>query len=249
MRYRAEITEKEQLPEAIAIGSFEYVYAPMEFLKVNTPEKERIIAVPPVFLGGNESAVAEHLRKLREWGFTSALAHTLGHIELIKSVELIKSAGLTPRGGFRLNITNSIAQRKYEESGLADGIFSVELSRKSISVTERGIPMGIMAYGHMPMMIMRRCPVRDDKPCGKNGCNKLTDRQGKIFRTYCRYEEVEILNPEPIVLSDTLADVSADFIVLRFTKGDNITRILREYEQGAKHDGKFTRGLFYKKVK
>ncbi|MCL1823951.1 MAG: U32 family peptidase, partial [Oscillospiraceae bacterium] len=121
MKYRADINTREQLTESVEIVDFEYIYAPMEFLNSDTPEKPRIIAVLPVFLGEDELKIAEKLRELKSMGFRGALAHTLGHIELIKS------AGLQAHGGFRLNITNSLSQRKYEELGLSDGIFSVEL--------------------------------------------------------------------------------------------------------------------------
>ena len=82
MTYRAEITAKEQLSEALALKEFEYIYAPMEFLCAETPDKSLIIAVPPLFIGGNEPAITE---KLQKSGVTRVLAHTLGHIELIKN--------------------------------------------------------------------------------------------------------------------------------------------------------------------
>jgi len=237
MKLRAEITAKEQLSAALAIDAFEYIYAPMEFLGAKIQEKPRIIAVPPVFLGGNEAKIANELRKLKQAGFESALAHTLGHIGLIVS------AGLIPRGGFRLNITNSSALKQYEELGLADSIFSVELSLRSIEKIERNISVGIMAYGHMPLMLLRRCPVCDDKPCGKSGCKALTDRLGNKFQTYCRQGEIEVLNPIPLVVSE----FSADFAVLRFSPGEKIT----ENPDVGAHSVRpnFTRGLYNRRVK
>ncbi|MCL2697785.1 MAG: hypothetical protein FWE74_06865 [Oscillospiraceae bacterium] len=231
MKYRAEITTREQLSAALAISAFEYIYAPMEFLSAKTQGKRRIIAVPPVFPGGKEPQFAAVLRKLKQAGFKGALAHTLGHIELIKS------AGLNPHGGFRLNITNSLAQKQYEELGLADGIFSLELSFKSMMTLERKIPAGIMAYGRLPLMIMRRCPVRDDKLCGKSGCYSLTDRLGNKLQTYCRLGEVEVLNPVPLVLNNC-SEVPADFCVVRFAAGEKV----REKPVSER----FTRGLYGK---
>jgi len=251
MKWRAEITAEEQLPEVLATDKFDYIYAPMEFLGGDITaisHRSRVIAVPPVFLGGDEPIIAENLRKLRETGFKSALAHTLGHIELIKS------AGLSVHGGFRLNITNSLALKKYEELGLTDGIFSVELSLTGVGKIKSGIPMGIMAYGKLPLMVMRRCPVRDDKlcvgcdPCVGNGCNSLTDRLGNKLQTLCRMGETEILNPVPIALSDRADNINADFMVLRFSPGENIGEIVRIYERGLPFTGKFTRGLYYKRV-
>jgi putative protease len=240
---RAEITTKEQLAAALAISAFEYIYAPMEFVgnafmrsraeRMNPfpTELSRIILVPPVFLGGNERKTAEKLRELQAVGFKGALAHTLGHIELIKS------AGLNVHGGFRLNITNSLAQRQYEELGLADGIFSLELNFKSMAEIKRDIPMGVVAYGHLPLMVLRRCPVKDSKHCGKSGCNALTDRFGNRLQTYCRQGESEILNPVPLVANEPFAD----FAVLRFSAGE---KILLNPESKS-----FTRGIYNKRVK
>jgi putative protease len=233
MKYRAEITSREQLNEALALNKFEYIYAPMEFLGAETRDKPRIIAVPPVFLGGNERRIADKLRELKQAGFKGALAHTLGHIELIKS------AGLNAHGGFRLNITNSLALKQYGDLGLADGIFSIEMSFRSMrEVTAGGLPLGIMAYGYLPLMLLRRCPIRDGKLCGKSGCNSLTDRLGNRLQTYCHQGEVEVLNPIPLVLSRT-DELTADFAVLRFT-GEPIFHDYSAYE----HKGKFTRGLY-----
>ncbi|MDR2559443.1 MAG: U32 family peptidase [Oscillospiraceae bacterium] len=235
MKYRAEITTKEQLSAALTISVFEYIYTPLEFLGAKTLEKQRIIAVPPVFIGGSEPLITKELQKLKKEGFKGVLAHTLGHIELIKN------AGLSAHGGFRLNITNSISQKQYEEIGLTDGIFSLELPFKSMKHIKRGISMGVMAYGYLPLMITRRCPVRDDKLCGKPGCTALTDRLGNRLQTYCRHSEAEVLNPVPLVLSDKIAEIPADFCVFRFSTGENVT-------QKPAHE-KFTRGLYNKKVK
>ncbi|MCL2018669.1 MAG: hypothetical protein FWG70_02825 [Oscillospiraceae bacterium] len=255
MKYRAEITKTEQLTEAAAIADFEYIYAPMEFFcagkdsvfptAMNELDKPRIILIPPVFLGGNESVTAEKLSILRKLGFKNVLAHTLGHIELIKS------AGLNPCGGFRLNITNSLALKQYEDMELADGIFSVELSFVGMKRIIRRIPMGFIAYGKIPLMVTRRCPVKDSKLCGRQGCTELTDRLGNKLQTLCRWGEVEILNPVPLVVSDKIMDKSADFCVLKFTD-ENISDILSQYKQNRSPKdmyGKFTRGLYCERIK
>jgi putative protease len=235
MNYRAEITSAKHLSEALAINAFEYVYAPLEFINADIPEKSRIIVVLPVFLGSNEQVLIENLLKS---GVKRVLAHTPGHIELIKN------AGLIPHGGFRLNITNSLTLTQYENLGLADGIYSVELPLKNLPA--RNISMGIMAYGRLPLMIMRRCPIRDSGVlCGKSGCNSLTDRHGNTMQTLCRYSEVEVLNPIPLVLSNRKKSINADFAVLRYTDED-VVHVFNQYEQCGVPSGKYTRGLYFK---
>jgi putative protease len=120
---------------------------------------------------------------------------------------------------------------------LTDSIFSVELSLKSIEKIKREIPCGIIACGHMPLMLTRRCPVRDDKHCGKSGCNALTDRLGVRFRTACRFGETEIFNPVPLLLND----FTADFAVFRFAAGEKVT--------ASPKPESFTRGMYSKRAR
>ncbi|MCL2108475.1 MAG: hypothetical protein FWH20_03905 [Oscillospiraceae bacterium] len=204
----------------------------------------RIIAVPPIFIGGNEPLIAAKLRELRELGFTSGLAHTLGHIELIKS------AGLKPHGGFRLNIVNARALEIYREMGVCDLIYSVEMPLRSITASNCNCQTGIIAYGQLPLMLLRRCAVQDSPHCGKAGCDSLTDRLGNNLQTLCRWGETEVLNPVPLVLSDKLGDVAnVDFAVLKFAPGENIADILDKYRRATPAGKKFTRGLYYKRVR
>ena len=223
IKLRAEIATNEQLIAALANSAFDFIYAPTELLCSETKHKLRIIAVPPVF--------QTQLPDLKAMGFKSALAHTLGHIELIKN------AGLNVHGGFRLNITNSLSQKKYEELGLIDSIFSVELSCKSIETIKHGIPVGVISYGKMPLMLTRRCPVYDNKHCGKSGCSALTDRFGNRLQTHCRQGESEILNPVPLFLEEA----PADFAALKFTAGEKVTT--------NPEPKNFTRGLYNRRAR
>jgi len=217
MTYRAEVSTAEQAAEALSVSEFEYVYVPMEYINTDTPDKNRIIAVPPVFLGGREREISEQLRSC---GVNRVSAHTLGHIGLIGN------AGLIPHGGFRLNVTNSSALRKYAELGLADCICSLEMPAKDIGTGDSPIPRGFMAYGYMPFMLMRYDPGED-----------LTDRLGNSLQVIKRYDETEVLNPVALVTEG----VQADFAVLRFSPDERV-HITPEYE-------KHTRGLYGKSKK
>ena len=241
---RAEITNELQLQQALQYSDFQYIYAPERLLASSTPEKDRIIAVPPVFLADCEQYVGERLRQLQEMGFSHALAHTVDHILLIEA------ANLTLHGGSRLNVTNSVSADFFTEQGFADIILSPELTVKRINDLQTAIPKGVISYGRLPLMINRRCPINDGKPCN-NGkpCGKtLTDRRGKTIIPICS-NTVELLNPDTLNIADLLTDFStADFFLLKFTVEKDIINLTDSFRSGEKPKGDFTRGLYYRGV-
>ena len=241
---RAEVTDENQLSQALQHPAFQYIYAPQQLLTASTPDKERIIAIPPVFLADCEQSTVKSLRELREMGFSHALAHTADHILLIGS------AGLTLHGGSRLNITNSLSADFFADQGFEDIILSTELTAGRINALKTAIPKGIAAYGRLPLMINRRCPINDGKPCN-NGrqCGKtITDRRGKTIVPICS-NTVELLNPDTLDIADKLDDFpAADFFLLKFTVEKDITAITDKFTSGEKPTGDFTRGLYYRGV-
>ena len=239
---RAEVSDAQQLEQALLNDDFQYIYAPMELLSEATEDKFRLIVVPPVYLGDCEEAVRKKLIHLKKVGFERLLCHTAAHLEL--SNEL----GFKAHGGFRMNITNSLSQKHYENSGLCDSTLSIELTVSQLSAIVCTVPRGIIAYGKLPLMITARCPINNGKPCGKEKkCGgKITDRKGNELSVICS-NTVEILNPDTLVLSDKLDDFSGfDFLTLKFTDEADVNAVARMYLTNAKPQGKLTRGLYYR---
>lgn len=244
MNLRAEVTTKEQLEQALMCPQLQFIYAPVSLLNEAIADKSRIIAVPPVFLGDCEDETREKLSELSKAGFTRVLAHTVAHVEMITSL------GMTVHGGFRLNIANSVAQKFFEEKGLADTTLSIELDVKSASTLKHSAPIGAIAYGRLPLMITRRCPVNNGKPCMKgHQCGKeITDRRGNKMSLICS-NTVEILNPDTLILSDKIRDFRfLDFLTLRFTVETDLDEVVAMYLTDGKPDGNLTRGLYYRGV-
>ncbi len=247
MRLRAWVYTREQLAAALESTGTEAVYAPSELLCAdNADSADRLIALTPEFLGGAEDKTKRELLRIKELGFTHALAHTVGHIELLDK------AGFTVHGGMRLNCTNSEAMRFFAECGLCDIIVSQELTVQRINSLEKPIPTGFIAYGKTALMLNRRCPVRDGRPCGgkDRSCDRqMTDRKGNKLNVLCSENSVEILNSDTLILSDRLADFRADFAVLRFTTETDTAAVTENYRKGRppfrEH---FTRGLYYRGV-
>lgn len=241
---RAEVSDGKQLEQALSYEGFRFVYAPMKLLSPDMPHKDRIIAVPPVFLGDCEDRTGKKLKELKSWGFNHALAHTVGHIPLTQN------AGLIFHGGARLNIANTESAKFFIGQGAEDIILSCELTVGRINGLSCSVPKGIIAYGRLPLMITRRCPIRGGKPCeGESRCGRtLTDRQGKTIKVLCD-NTVELLNPDILTIADKLGDFSSvDFFVMRFTDEKDILSAAEKFQKGIILEKGFTRGLYYRGV-
>lgn len=200
--------------------------------------------MPPLYLADCEGKTEKRLAELKAQGYERALAHTIGHTELIRRV------GMTVHGGFHLNIANSKAVEFYESNGLCDITLSQEITLKRAEKIAHKAPLGLIAYGRQSLMTLRRCPISNGRPCdnGKSCGKALTDRMGNSMQLLCG-NTVEVLNPDLLILSDKLNELDfLDFIVLRFTTEHNTDSIFRLYESGRKPEGKLTRGLYYRGV-
>ncbi|MBP1562774.1 MAG: U32 family peptidase [Oscillospiraceae bacterium] len=248
VQFRAEVSDENQLKQALELP-FEVVYAPMGLLSESTPHKEKIAIIPPFILSDCEEETEKQLEKLREFGFTKALAHTLGH------ALLLKKHGFSVFGGFRMNVLNSLSARVCGSLGFEDITLSFEGTAAAMSEIDSPIPHGIVAYGRLPLMITRRCPIADGAPCGRKtpfgegkSCGEaLLDRMGNRVPVHCGGNSVELLNPDVLVMSDKREVLEKfDFAVLRFTDETELAPIFEMYKKGTKPDGKLTRGLYFR---
>lgn len=248
VRYRAEVSTREQLKQALELD-LDLIYAPMCLLDENTPYKEKLAVIPPLVLTDCEEECGERLIKLREAGFNKGLAHTLAH------AELLKKCGLDIMGGCRMNVLNSLSARACAELGFRDITLSIEGKAAELAEISSSIPVGIVAYGKLPLMLTRRCPVSNGKPCGRKSAldggescgGSLRDRQGNVISVLCGGNCVELLNPDTLVLSDkpdTLRNF--DFAVLKFTTETDVAEVLRMYREQKKPGGRLTRGLYFR---
>ena len=93
----------------------------MGLLDGDTPDKFRIIVVPPVFLADCENDVIKKLSVLRKQGYEHMAVHTLSHIGIAKKLDF-KMHGMS-----RLNISFRYSLRENEKMGLSDTALSFEL--------------------------------------------------------------------------------------------------------------------------
>ncbi len=254
---RAEVATAEQLKQALELP-FGLAYAPLTLLSEDTPCKDRVAVLPPFVLSDCEDEVRGQLMRLRRAGFTKGAAMTLAH------AQLLKECGYAVHGGYRMNIANSLSAGVCAELGFADVTLSFECTIAQLSALKSPIPCGVVAYGRLPLMVMRRCPAADGAPrglaftdgsgtpCGacarKEPCGaSLTDRRGNEMPLLCGGNSVELLNPDTLIMSDRMRDLRGfDFAVLRFTNESGLKSVYDMYAGGGKPSGSLTRGLYYR---
>ncbi len=240
--FRAEVVTSAQLEQALKLP-FELIYAPMKLLDEGTPDKERIAVMPPLFLADCEDKVREQLKLLRKAGYTKGCAMTLAHAQLLKEEDF------EVLGGYRMNVISSRSAEFCREFGLSDITLSFEGTVQQLSDIICDIPRGILAYGRLPLMLMRRCPISGGKPCGADKpCGRsITDRRGNEMPILCGGNSVELLNPDLLIMSDRQRALSQfDFAVLRFTTETELTPVLDMYLNNKKPEGSLTRGLYFR---
>lgn len=247
--WRCEVYSADQLRQALELP-FGLIYAPIRLLDGSTPHKERIAVIPPFVLQDCEKELRTRLRELRECGFSHALAHTLGHAQLLSEEDY------TLHGGHRMNVINSYSAEVCGRLGFSDITLSFEGTASQLAQISSPIPRGIVAYGRLPLMIMRRCPISGGAPCGKvrlfddggSPCGgHICDRRGNSMPVLCGGNSVELLNPDLLIMSDRRAALEPfDFAVLKFTDEQELKPVLDMYLNGRKPSGALTRGLYFR---
>lgn len=195
-----------------------------------------------------EAKAAAALQSLKAVGVTRALCGNLG------GIVMAKEAGMTPIADCTLNLLNSRAVQEAAAMGCEEATLSFECDRIAAMKLQSPVPLGIVGYGHLPLMLLKNCPGKGKNGCGDcEGRNSLTDRRGEEFVLQCdRRMYTHLLNPRPLMLSDRLGEWDfCDFITLRFTteSAENCLRILKMYQNGETPAGQYTRGLYYRTLK
>lgn len=228
----ASFKSAEQIPDK---HPFQNVFIPLDSSLEDFVDN-RAGVVLPRGLFGIENEIKQKLEKLKKAGVSKALCGNVG------SYNLARSMGFQVFGDFGLNIYNSQSANMIENP-----ILSFELTLEQANKINAK-NTGIIAYGKVPLMLTRNCPVKNSigcYECNKNG--RLTDRKGYEFEVLCsQYPCVEMLNSVPIYMLDRLNEIKTDFIHFYFSTESvsQVEHIIKLYENKAKADFKYTRGLY-----
>ncbi len=205
-----------------------------------------VTAQLPRGIFGNDQKILNKLVELKKNGVSSAFAGTLD------GIEIAKKAGISVTAGYGTNIFNSLALEGYKNLGVEKALLSPELTVNQIKNLGGDLPIGVFAYGKLPLMLTRNCPVKNVKSCGEcKQTGTLTDRKNTVFTVDCSSGMSEILNSRPVYMADRLDEIkNCDFILLYFTdeSKQQAQNIIKQYISGGKPQGEFTRGLLYRGV-
>lgn len=206
----------------------------------------RVIAETPRVFFGKEEVLRKRLRELKKLGVTWTSCGNMG------AVLLSREEGFSVFAGAGSNIYNTGALQYLEDRGVEEAMLSFELTLTQAKEIGGSIPRGLFAYGRLPLMITRNCPVANGSHCGDCGRKKgLTDRKNIFFPVQCRYGASELLNSCPLYLADRKKELDGfDFALLYFTTelGAECAEIMEKYRSDAKASGEYTRGLYYRGV-
>ena len=234
--FTARFSDAEQIPDK---HPFERIFIPI-WSDIEDFIDNRAGVELPRGLFGKEEQLEKRLVQLKKAGVKNALCGNLG------SYRLAKRLGFTVFGDFGLNAFNSSSANQIHSPILSFELTIDEANRINAEDT------GIIAYGRLPLMLTRNCPVKNNigcEKCRKNG--SLTDRKGMVFPVVCSpYPCVEILNSVPLYMADRMHEIKTDFIHFYFTNEskEEIEKIAALYKNRSKADFDYTRGLYYRGV-
>ena len=233
----ADVSQIPKNPDNIDAAILPYEYEMPKFDNV------KIIAELPRYIG-NESVVEKRLAVLKTQGINTVFAGNLS------AVALAKKLGFNVIGSWGLNANNSYSIDALKQFGVDSVMLSAEISVKEIEKITADIPTGIFAYGRLPLMLTRNCPIKNGKTCDEcDKGGKLIDRKGVEFPVRCRFGYSEVLNSAPLYMSDRLSEIpDVDFMLLYFTTEtqNEVADIIDIYSTGEKPTGEYTRNLYYR---
>ncbi|MBR6338282.1 MAG: U32 family peptidase [Ruminococcus sp.] len=195
----------------------------------------------------DEAAEISRIRAAKDAGINRLIATNIAHIMIAKEL------GMSVSADFGLNITNSLSAGVLADMGAGDITLSFELKTGKLKQISSPVPVGVFAYGRLPLMLTANCPLKQAVGC--KGCKgELYDRTGRAFKVKCSKQKgyVELLNSDVLVMSDKLIDLDfADFLSLYFTDEtqERVGKVIAAYKNGTALDEKnMTRGLYYRGI-
>lgn len=242
---RLKVQNKEQL-NRVDLSSVEKIIFPMEYLlKSNLNiDLEKVIIEPPRFIY-NEKFIEESLNQLYKKGFKNILCNNIAYVYTAQKI------GFNLYGDFSLNIANSASLSFLSNHNFIDCTVSFEQKAVQISNLTSNIPYGIVAYGNLPVMLIKNCPIKNEIGCTK--CQKcIYDRTNRIFQVVCHEKKyIEILNSDVLYIPDKLNDFkNISFVRLDFNleSSETVYKVVEDYKNRYNSQKNTTKGLYYRGI-
>lgn len=235
--------------ERLSPDSFDIAFLPLEIKELRQAVgmfgAQKIGVAMPRFTF-NESSDTALLKEAASLGIKHILCTNFAHIQTAKELSLVIHAGMG------LNTANTLAVKKLEQLGAVDFVASPEMKASQINSLGGGIPMGVFAYGRLPLMLTANCPIFASVGC-KNCTGRVFDRTGRAFPIKCskRFGYTELLNADITCISDKTDDFGAvDFMQIELfdESPERTAEVVKLFEDKAAYafGGNVTRGLYYR---
>lgn len=242
-KIRVKISRAEQL-EGID-GDVSEIAVPIELCGKFARDKRFIVSLPR--FTSDEDGLKGRLAEIKEAGFERILCTNPAHVKIGRDM------GFALSGGFGLNIANPYSVQTAAELGFSDVTASFEAKLPQIAKMCGCLPVGVIVYGRLPVMLTRNCPIKQAVGDCKSCTGGLTDRTGRFFPVKCDKANgyCEIFNCDPLMMTDRVNEICADFAELDFTDEDaeEVRRVISCIKSGRKaFDSGYTRGLYYRGV-
>lgn len=242
-RLAARFCDINQIPADLS--ALEFIILPASFSDCFGRFSVPVVAELPR-AAGDEKLIKTLIKKAKTGGAAAALVGNLSHIELCKGEDLPFMTS------FGLNIFNTETCKTYESLGAKAHLLPFEPTANILKSIGGKKPRGIIAYGRLPLMLTRNCPIKNGTDCGH--CDKqgvLTDRTGAKFPVRCNAGFSEIFNSVPLYLADKPEITDGfDFSLLFFTTETEAAAesIITAYKEHLAPEFPFTRGLYIRGV-
>lgn len=245
-KFNVRVASVNKIPDNLE--NVENLYIPLKTAE-NSVEKVKNLPVSvgvevPRGIFGAEELVEKRLKMFKSLGINIAYCSTLD------AVAIADRLGFEIHTGFSMNVFNSFSARFLEELNVKVLTLSPELTLSQLERVRSNAKRSIIAYGHLPLMLTRNCPLKNSRTCDEcKGGGYLTDRMNKKFPVMCNFGCSEVLNSQPIYMADRLDEIkNIDLLTLYFTKEKKevAEAILDAYRKGKGIKGDYTRGLYYR---
>jgi putative protease len=204
--------------------------------------------LPRAVFGTQWESVEKAVDAAAAAGVTDLLCGNLG------PAQFALTHGFTVHGDFGLNISNSYALDELLEAGVTSCVLSLEAMLGSIGDAARVSPQscGVVAYGNLPLMLTRNCPLKNGGGCAACA-GAVTDRRGGLFPITCFGGASELLNGYPLWLCDRKEELfrtGIHFAALYFSleSPQQTDAVIDAWQKSGAPVGEFTRGLYFRGV-
>lgn len=248
----------EQMTTELAELKPEFLYAPVDVMAENIPLLKPfkdngvscVAVLPRVITDEQTESIKRMLVRLYNEGVHEALVGNIGHMELAKS------AGMTIRADFGMNVFNSYTLDAVRQMGIKSATASFEMRLAQIRDMAKSMDTELIAYGRLPLMVTEQCIIsRASGQCTCQNPGQLSDRMGSVFPVMREYEHRNVIfNAHRLFLADKLDDLySAGLWGLRLMFTTESARECVEIAKCYKGRGEYTpsvltRGLYYRGV-